>query len=76
MQRLTTNKIRPLENLIVTMAASIILIAMGLVYFIVTLWVIKFSSGLLGYKPDSNWVVLSAAIIVVGIMVGSAIKNA
>ena len=64
------------ENLIVTVLASLLLIAMGIIYFIATLWIIKFSSGLMGYSPDSNWVVLSSAIIVVGIIVGSAIKNA
>tara|TARA_Y100000310_G_C20335380_1_gene647247 strand:+ start:51 stop:269 length:219 start_codon:yes stop_codon:yes gene_type:complete len=65
-----------IENFIVTIIASLILIVMGTVYFIVTLLIVKFSSGLMGYAPDSNWVVLSAAIIVTGIMVGSAIKNA
>jgi len=40
------------------------------------LLIIRFSSGLMGYSPDANWVVLSSAVIVVGIMVGSAIKNA
>lgn len=67
---------RPIENILVTIIASLILIAMGIVYLIATLWIIKFSSNLLGYSPDSNWVVLSAAIIVVGVMIGSAIKNA
>ena len=64
------------ESLIVTVIASLILIAMGIVYFIITLWIVKFSSGLLGYSPDGNWAVLSAAVIVTGIMIGSAIKNA
>ena len=68
--------VRPIENLLVTVIASLILIAMGIVYLIATLWIIKFSSSLLGYNPDSNWVVLSAAIIVVGVMIGAAIKNA
>ncbi|MBN4049100.1 hypothetical protein JYT91_00615 [archaeon AH-315-M20] len=63
------------ENLIVTIIASLILIAMGMVYFVVTLAIVKFSSGLLGYNPDGNWAVLSAAVIVAGIMLGSAIKN-
>jgi len=64
------------ENLIVTIIASLLLIAMGVVYFIVTLLIIRFSSGLMGYNPDANYVVLSSAVLVVGIMVGSAIKNA
>ena len=63
------------ENLIVTVIASLLLVAMGMIYFIATLLIVKFSSGLIGYSPDANWVVLSSAIIVAGIMVGSAIKN-
>ncbi len=63
------------ENLIVTVIASLLLIAMGVIYFIATLLIVKFSSGLMGYTPDANWVVLSSAVIVAGIMVGSAIKN-
>ena len=63
------------ESLIVTVVASLILIAMGMVYFILTLWVIKFSSGLMGYNIDGNSAVLSTAVVVAGIMIGSAIKN-
>ncbi|MBI2208116.1 hypothetical protein HYU50_01330 [Candidatus Woesearchaeota archaeon] len=64
-----------IENFIVTIVASLILIVMGMIYFIVTLFIVKFSSALIGYSPDANWVVVSAAIIVAGIMIGSAIKN-
>ena len=63
------------ENFIVTIAASLILIVIGIIYFIVTLLIVKFSSALLGYSPEANWAVVSAAIIVAGIMIGSAIKN-
>lgn len=64
-----------IENMVVTIIASLILIAMGMVYFIVALVIIKFSSGLLGFTPDSNFSVISSAIVVTGIMIGSAIKN-
>ena len=64
-----------LDNLFVTVIASLILIVMGVIYFIATLLIVKFSTGLMGYSPDANWVVLSSAVIVVGIMIGSAIKN-
>ena len=63
------------QNLIVTVIASLILIAMGVVYFIFTLFIIRFSSGLIGYSPDHNTIVLSSAVIVAGIMIGSAIKK-
>ena len=64
-----------LENLFVTIIASLILVVMGVIYFIATLLIVRFSTGLMGYSPDANWVVLSSAVIVVGIMIGSAIKN-
>jgi len=64
-----------LENLFVTVIASLLLIVMGVIYFIATLIIVRFSTGLMGYSPDANWVVLSSAVIVVGIMIGSAIKN-
>ncbi len=64
-----------LDNLFVTIIASLILIVMGVIYFIATLIIVRFSTGLMGYSPDANWVVLSSAVIVVGIMIGSAIKN-
>jgi hypothetical protein len=64
------------ENLVVTVIASLILVAMGVIYFIATLIIVRFSSGLLSYAPDANWVVLSSAVIVAGIMIGSAIKKA
>ena len=64
-----------LDNLFVTVIASLLLIVMGVIYFIATLIIVRFSTGLMGYSPDANWVVLSSAVIVVGIMIGSAIKN-
>ena len=70
------NKGELFENLVVTVIASLILIVMGVIYFIVTLGIVKFSSGLMGYDPDGNWVVLSTAVVVAGIMIGSAIKKA
>jgi len=63
------------ESLIITVVASLILIAMGLIYLILSLWIVKFSSGLMGLTPDSNYVIISASVIVSGIMIGSAIKN-
>jgi hypothetical protein len=56
--------------------ASVILIVIGLVYFIVALWIVKAGSGLLGYTDLSgNWAVLSASLISVGSMIGSAVKK-
>ena len=57
------------------LVASVILIAIGLIYFIVALWIVKVGSGLLGYTLDGNWAVLSASLISVGSMLGSSLKK-
>ncbi|MBW2981233.1 hypothetical protein KY360_07490 [Candidatus Woesearchaeota archaeon] len=59
----------------VGLVASVILIVMGLVYFIIALWIVKFGAGILGYTLDGNWAVLSASLISVGSMIGSAVKK-
>ncbi|MBW3017129.1 hypothetical protein KY316_02055 [Candidatus Woesearchaeota archaeon] len=64
-----------LNSIFTTVLASALLIIIGLIYFIVTLWIVKFGSGLLDLSPDTNWIVLSAAIISAGSMVGSAMQR-
>ncbi len=59
----------------VGLVASAILIVMGLIYFVIALWIVKFGSGLLGYSLDGNWAVLSASLISLGSMIGAAIKK-
>lgn len=59
----------------VGIVASVILIVMGLIYFVIALAIVKFGAGLLGYIVDANWAVLSASLISVGSMIGSAIKK-
>lgn len=59
----------------VGLAASVILIVMGLIYFVIALAIVKFGAGLLGYIVDANWAVLSASLISLGSMIGSAIKK-
>ncbi len=62
-------------SLVVGLVASVILIVMGLIYFVIALAIVKFGAGLLGYIVDANWAVLSASLISVGSMIGSAIKK-
>ncbi|MFC1705002.1 hypothetical protein ACFLZ6_01590 [Nanoarchaeota archaeon] len=59
----------------VGVVASVILIVLGLVYFIIALAIVKYGSGILGYTVDANWAVLSASLISVGSMIGSAVKK-
>ena len=61
---------------VVGIIASVILIVMGLIYFIIALAIVKYGSGLLGYADlSADWAVLSASLISVGSMIGSAVKK-
>ena len=61
--------------LLLTLVGSVILIFIGLVYFVFTLWIVKIGSHFVGYSPSAEFAVLSAAIISVGSMVGSALAK-
>jgi hypothetical protein len=65
----------PFVSLLTNTAASVILIVVGLIYFIATLWIVKFGAGLLGISPDHNFILLAAAIIAAGSMLGSAVQK-
>lgn len=58
-----------------TVVASALLILLGLVYFMINLWIVKVGSGMLGFAPTSDWAVLAAALLTVGGVVGSTIKK-
>jgi len=62
-------------SLIMNALASIILIIVGLIYFIVTLWIVKFGANLLNIQPDHNFILIAAAIIAAGSMLGSALQK-
>jgi len=64
-----------IRSLLMNALASIILIVVGLIYFIATLWIVKFGSRLLGIQPDHNYILLAAAIIAAGSMLGSAFQK-
>ena len=65
--------------LALTLTASIILIVIGLLYFIVTLFIVKFATGLILGKgvleTYPQYVVLTAGMIAVGSMIGSALQK-
>lgn len=54
-----------------TLVLSLVLIAMGLVYFMVTLWTVKTGAAFLGLTPDGNWTVFSASLIAAATIIGS-----
>ncbi|MBD3204136.1 hypothetical protein GF327_07610 [Candidatus Woesearchaeota archaeon] len=67
---------RGLANLSVTIIASMVLILLGIIYYMVTIWIIKVGAGWAGYSDvEGNMVVLTAGIVTAASMIGSAIQQ-
>ncbi|PIY60749.1 hypothetical protein COY95_00170 [Candidatus Woesearchaeota archaeon CG_4_10_14_0_8_um_filter_47_5] len=65
-----------LAGLTVTILASLVLIVLGIVYYMVTIWIIKMGAGWAGYSAvDGGTVVLTAGIVTAASMIGSAIQR-
>jgi len=65
-----------LEVMIVTVVASVLLVGLSIVYFGVTLWVVKTASSyFFGSGLEANWAVISAAIMSVGAVLAGAIEK-
>ncbi|HDP97117.1 MAG TPA: hypothetical protein ENN25_05445 [Euryarchaeota archaeon] len=56
--------------------ATIIMILLSIIYFALTLLVIKIATdAIFGAGLDENWAVLGAAIVTMGSMVGASIRK-
>ena len=55
--------------------SSIFLIIFGLIYFLVTLWIINFGADILDIHPEGSFVVLSASVITLGVIIASALAK-
>lgn len=54
-------------------ASSVVLIVLGLVYFIVTAWIVSFGvETVMGANPSPDFVALSAALLSLGSLAGSS----
>lgn len=61
-------------GLLTMIASTIILIILGIIYFAITLLVIKVASDwIFGTGLDQNWAVLAAAIVTLGSMLGGSV---
>lgn len=62
--------VRGLTGLVLS---SIVLILLGLVYFIVTAWIVSFGvETVMGAQPSADFVALSAALLSLGSLAGSS----
>ena len=65
-----------LKAIFMTVVVSVILILLGLVYFGITLWVIKAASNIFfGTGLEANWAVFAAAIMSTGAVIAGALEK-
>ncbi|MFT4343755.1 MAG: hypothetical protein ACMXYE_03330 [Candidatus Woesearchaeota archaeon] len=63
-------------NLLLTLIASIVLILIGIVYFMITIWMIKIGAQWAGFHDvEGTTVVLTAGIVTAASMIGSALQK-
>ena len=68
--------IRALTAIGMTVLASAIFILLGIIYFMLTIWIIKIGAGWAGYPDVSGeMVVLTAGIVTAASLIGSAIQR-
>jgi hypothetical protein len=68
--------LKGISNLAVTAIASMVLILLGIIYFMVTVWMIKIGAQWAGFTNiEGNMVVLGACIVTAAAMIGSAIQK-
>ncbi len=61
------------RGLLSLIASSLVWIALGLVYFIVTVWIVSFGvETVTGTAASSDFVALSAALLAIGSLAGSS----
>ncbi|MFB6145467.1 MAG: hypothetical protein ABEJ99_03090 [Candidatus Nanohaloarchaea archaeon] len=63
-----------LADLFESVVAFLVMMLLGIISFYFTVFVVKTGSAMAGYNPDGNFVVLSAALIVVATVLGSSYR--
>lgn len=75
MARIVRQTVSIISEIGLVIVMSVLLILLGLIYFMVNLAIVKYGSAFLGFFPDSNWAVFSAALLTIAGLVGSAAKR-
>jgi hypothetical protein len=71
-----TKIIRNLKGLSLTIVTSVLLIFLGIVYFMLTIWMIKIGANWAGFKNVSgSIIVLTTGIVTAAAIIGSAIQH-
>jgi hypothetical protein len=62
-----------LRQIATIVASSVVLILLGLIYFVATAWIVAFGVDMVrGSPPSSDFVALSAALLTLGSLAGSS----
>ena len=65
-----------IANLGLTVVASAVLLILGVLYYMITIWIIKMGASWAGYpNVEGSMVVLTAGIVTAASMLGSAIQR-
>lgn len=63
-------------DIFILIVSSIALVIFGLIFFLITLWIVKFAAiDILKLTATGDWIVLSAAILTAAAMIGSISKR-
>ena len=68
--------LKGIGSLAITVVASLVLILLGVIYYMLTIWTIKIGASWAGYNAiEGSTVVLTAGIVTAAAMIGSAIQK-
>jgi hypothetical protein len=68
--------LKGISNLAVTVVTSVVLILLGIIYFMATVWIIKVGAQWAGFTNiEGSMVVLGACIVTAAAMIGSSIQQ-
>lgn len=68
--------IKGIGNLLLTIVASLVLVLLGIIYFMITIWMIKIGASWAGYSDiEGTMVVLTAGIVTAATILGSALQR-
>ncbi|HDQ16498.1 MAG TPA: hypothetical protein ENN45_05520 [Bacteroidetes bacterium] len=64
-----------IQNVALLIISAIVLVLLGLVFYLIDLWIIKFAADVLNLTVSGDWLVLSAAILSAAAMIGGIGRN-
>jgi len=63
-------------DIVILIISSIVLVLFGLLFFLISLWIVKFTAvDILQLQVSGDWMVVSAAIVTAASMIGSIHKK-